>query len=116
MPKISGNLLLEDARPVVLHAHLVAVGPSLLDVDPDFRQDAGFFAGVERVVDRLLDRGQQRLARVVETEQVAVLGEELADGDIPLAGGHRFGSGPPALAMTRGAVAAGSLPVCRGAR
>ena len=63
-------------------------------MDPDFGQDAGLFAGVERVVDRLLDGGQQGLARVVEAQQVAVLGEELADRDVALAGGHRLGRGP----------------------
>ena len=63
------------------------------DVDPDLRQDAGLFAGVERVVDRFLDRGEQRLARVVEAQQVAVLGEELADRDVALLGGHRLGGG-----------------------
>ena len=46
------------------------------------------------VVDGFLDRGEQRLAGVVEAQQVAVLGEELADGNIALAGGHRFGRGP----------------------
>ena len=50
-----GDLLLEDAGPVVLHAHLVAVRPDALDVDPDFGQDAGLLAGVQGVVDRLLD-------------------------------------------------------------
>ena len=65
----------------------------LLDVDPDLGQDAGLLAGVERVVDRLLDRGQQRLARVVEAEQVAVLGEELADRDVALRRRHRLGRG-----------------------
>ena len=74
-----GDLLSEDARPVVLHADLVAVLRRALDVDPDFGQDAGLFAGVQGVVDRLLDGGQQGLAGVVETQQVAVLGEELAD-------------------------------------
>jgi hypothetical protein len=44
-----------------------------------------------RVVDGFLDGGEQRLARVVEAEQVAVLGEELGDGDVPLLGRHRLG-------------------------
>ena len=66
------------------------------DVDPDLGQDAGFFAGVERVVDRFLDGGQQRLARIVEAQQMAVLGEELADRNVALRGGHRLGRGPAA--------------------
>ena len=97
------DLLLDDARPVVLHADFEAVGAGALDVDPDFGQDAGLFAGVQGVVDRLLDGGQEGLAGVVEPEQVPVFGEKLADGDVALAGGHRlgrgaatqFGRGPP---------------------
>ena len=88
------DLLFDDARPVVLHADLVAVLADALDVDPDFGQDAGLFAGVQGVVDGLLDGGQQGLARVVETQQVPILGEKLADGDVALAGGHRLGGGP----------------------
>ena len=106
-----GDLLLEDARPVVLHADLEAVRADALDVDPDFGQDAGLFAGVQGVVDGLLDGGQQGLARVVEAQQVAVLGEELADGDVALAGGHRLGGGPAAQPRRRGAVAAGRAAV-----
>src|SRR6185295_15433683 len=62
----------------------------------------------ERVVDRFLDRGQQRLPRVVEAEQVAVLGKKLADRDVALAGGHRVGGGAPFVALGR-AVGAGGL-------
>ena len=97
------DLFFEDARAVVLHADLEAVGAGLLDVDPDFGQDAGLFAGVERVVDGLLDGGQQGLARVVEAQQVAVLGKELADRDIALAGGHRLGRRPAPRRPARGA-------------
>ena len=57
-----------------------------------------------RVVHRLLDRRQQRLARVVEAEQVAVLGEELADRDLALLLGLLFGAA---------AGAAGGLPPAR---
>ena len=90
------DLFLDDAGAVVLHADLEAVLAGAFDVDPDFGQDAGLFAGVQGVVDRLLDGGQQGLPRVVEAQQVAVLGEELADGNIALAGGHRLGGGSPA--------------------
>ena len=79
LPKIVRDLLLDDAGAVVLHADLEAVRAGGLDVDPDLGQDAGFFAGVQGVVDRFLDRGQQGLARVVEAQQMAVLGKELAD-------------------------------------
>ena len=62
-----------------------------LQLDDDVRQDPGFLAGVERVVDGFLDAGEERLARVVEPEKVAVLGEELGDGDLALAGAHLDG-------------------------
>ena len=66
-------------------------------MNPDFGQNAGLLAGVERVVDRLLDGRQQGLAGVVETEQVAILRRKLADRDITLAGGHRLGRRAAAL-------------------
>ena len=60
-------------------------------------QDAGFLAGVERVVDGFLDGGEQRLRGVVEAEQVAVLGEELRDRDLALLRGQRLGRHPRRL-------------------
>ena len=94
------DLGFHDARTVVLHGHPKPIRLSLLEVHPDLRDDARLFAGVERVVDRFLDGGQQRLAGVVEAQQVAVLGEELADRDIALLGRHGFGRGaPPRLAV-----------------
>jgi hypothetical protein len=61
------------------------------DRDPDFGEDPRLLAGVQRVVDGFLYRGQQGLARVVEAEQVAVLREELADRDLLLLRGHTLG-------------------------
>ncbi len=86
-------------------------GPVALDVDPDFRQDAGLFAGVQGVVDRLLDGRQQGLARVVEAQQVPILRKELADGNIALAGGHRLGGGPAARFRRGNVAAASALPL-----
>ena len=57
---------------------------------------------------------KQGLPGVVETQQVAVLGKELADGDVALAGGHRLGGGPAARPRGRGAVAAGRAAVGAG--
>jgi hypothetical protein len=96
------DLLAHDARAVVDDRHAVAaalcggraVRLEVLDDHRDLGEDARLLAGVERVVDRLLDGGEHRLARVVEPEQVAVLGEELADGDVALAGGHALGVRP----------------------
>jgi hypothetical protein len=63
-----GNLFLHDARAVVFDADAVPVLGDLGDVDRDRRQDARLLAGIEGVVDRLLDRGQQGLGGVVEPE------------------------------------------------
>ena len=67
----------------------------LLEVHPDLREDPCLFAGVKGIVDRLLDARQQGLSRRVEAKQMAVLGEELTDGDIPLSGSEGLGRGPP---------------------
>ncbi len=91
------DLLFQNARAVVLHADFETVRTGRLDMDPYLGQDAGFFAGVQRVVDRLFDRREQRLAGIVEAQQMAVLGKELADRDIALTGGHRFGPWPGAV-------------------
>ena len=88
----AGYLLPDDARAVVRHRDAEALlAGGLLDGDGDIGQDAGLFAGVEGVVHGLLDGGQQGAARVVEPEQVAVLGEELADADLALLLGHVVG-------------------------
>ncbi len=97
------NLLAHDARAVVDDGDAVAralrggwpVGLQVLDRDRDVGQDARLLARVEGVVDSLLDGGQQRLAGVVEAEQVPVLREELADGDVALARGHFLRGEPP---------------------
>ena len=101
-----GNLLPEDARAVVLHADLEAVLADAFDVDPDLRQDAGLFAGVQGVVDGLFDGREQGLARIVEPQQMAVLGKKLAYRDFLLTGGHRLRGRPAAVARDL-AVAAG---------
>ncbi len=59
------DLLLDDAGAVVLDADLKPIDARRFDVDPDFRHDARFFAGIERVVDRFLD-GRQQCAGVIE--------------------------------------------------
>ena len=95
------DLLADDAGAVVGDGDAVlgglggggAVGLEVLDDDGDVGEDAGLLAGVEGVVHGFLDGGQEGLAGVVEAEQVAVLGEELGDGDLALLGRHRFGGG-----------------------
>src|SRR3989475_11805603 len=89
------NLLADDAGAVVGDrnpeaARLARWGRSLpigdgLHLDDHVGEDPGFLAGVERVIDGLLHTGEQRLSRIVEPQEMPVLGEELGDGDLPLA-------------------------------
>ena len=58
LAKDKRNLSLDDSRSIVLHANLVAIDARLLNVHPDFRQDGGFFASVDGVVDGFLDGRQ----------------------------------------------------------
>ena len=98
------NLLADYPGPVVDHRHAeagrlarqaaaVPVGRRDFHVDQDVGQDAGLLGRVQRVVDGFFDAGEEGLARVVEAEQVAVLGEELGDRDLPLPGSHLHGGG-----------------------
>ena len=101
------DLCRDDAWAVVLDDHLVGVLPLGVapELDQDLRQDPRLLAGVEAVVDRLLDRCQQRLARTVEAEQVAVLGEELRDRDLALLARHAVScraAGPSRGLLLRG--------------
>src|SRR5439155_16474188 len=59
-----------------------------LQLDDHFREDSGFLTCIKRIIDGLLDAREQRLSRVVETQEMPVLGEELGNGDLPLASPH----------------------------
>jgi hypothetical protein len=96
------NLLADDAGTVVGDDDAEAgglarrwrwrpVGRRHLQRDVDVGQDPRFLSRVERVVDGFLDAGKERFSRIVEAEQVAVLGEELGHRDVPLAGAHLGG-------------------------
>ena len=95
------DLFLHNSRTIVLDTDLETVRACGLDVHPDFRNDAGFFAGIQRIVDGLFYSSEQGLARIVESEQMPVLGEELADRDIALFRRHAFGGYPPARLLLR---------------
>ena len=79
-PEYVGDLLLDDARAVVLDGHLVLVVFLLIHLDEDVGEDTRVLAGVEAVVDRLLDGRDKRPCEGVEAEYVLVLLEELGDG------------------------------------
>lgn len=87
------DLFFNDPWAVVLDGDAEAAGLGLVDSDPDFREDAGFFASVERVVDGFLHGGQESFAGIIESEKMSIFCEEFADRDIALFGGHRFGGG-----------------------
>ena len=106
-----GNLLPEDARAVVLHADLEAVVADAFDMYPDLRENASLFAGVEGVVDGLLDGRQQGFARIVEPQQMAILGKELADRDFFLTGGHRLRGRPATVGVDLAVALGGSVAV-----
>ena len=93
--EIQLDLFLDDARPVVLHANLETIYPGRFNMHPDFRNDSPFLARIQGIVHGFLDCRQQRLARIVESQKMPVLREELADRDIPLLRRHRFGGDPP---------------------
>ena len=94
------DLLAHDARPIVHHRHAIprllgvrrALRLQVFDDHRDVRQDPRLLAGVQRVVDRLLHRRQQRLAGVVEPEQVAVLGEKFAEQCVNEITAYGFGA------------------------
>ena len=75
--------------------------------DLDVREDARLLGGVEAVVHRLLHRREEGLRGVVEAEEVAVLAEELGDGDLALAPGELLGGD----AATRGGLGPLAAPL-----
>ncbi len=109
------DLRLDDPGPVVLHRHAKALILHMPDGDPDRGEESRLLAGVERVVHGLLDGGQQRLLRVVESQQVPVLAEKFRYRNFPLAPGHAFRG--LALAGPRGgglSLGHGNSPVWKG--
>jgi hypothetical protein len=79
-----GDLALDDAGAVVLDDEGVLVVVALVDLDADVGQHVALLAGVEGVVDALLDARDEGSGRVVEPEDVLVPLEELRDGDVSL--------------------------------
>ena len=75
------DVLGDDPRAVVLDRDPEGLGTGPTDLDLDVGEDLGLLAGVERVVDGLLDRGDHPADGRVEAEQVLVLLEELRDRD-----------------------------------
>jgi hypothetical protein len=77
-----------EARGLAGRGWRGAVARRDLQRDDHLRQDPGFLGGVERVVHRFLHAREEGLARIVEAEEMTVLGEELGDRDLPLSGAH----------------------------
>ena len=92
------DLLAHDAGPVVDNGNAktirlarrrcrAAVGNDF-ELDDDFRQDAGFLTSVQCIIDGFFDASEQRLAWIIEAEQMTVLGEKLRDGNLALTRAH----------------------------
>ena len=77
-----GDLIFDDPGTIVGHPNAKAILGNFLDGDLDLGKNFSFLAGIERVVDRFLDRGQERFLGVVEAEEVTVLGEEFRNLDL----------------------------------
>src|SRR5262249_42796496 len=84
------DLLLHNSGSVVLHADLEAIRRRCFNMDPDFRNNSGFLACIERIIDGFFYSGKERLAWVIESEQMPVLRKELADRDVTLLRRQRF--------------------------
>ena len=91
------NLFFDDSRAIVLDRDAKSTGLRLVDPHPNLWQNARLLASIKRVVDGFFDGREQGFARVVETEQMPVLGKKLADGHVALLGGHRLGGGSACL-------------------
>ena len=92
------NLLADNAGAVVDHRYPKAVRlargrwrlavRSHFELDHDFRQNACFLAGVKRIIYGFFDAGEQGFSRIVEAQQVTVLGKEFGNRDLALTGPH----------------------------
>jgi len=92
------NMLADDAGPVVRHRDPEpgglagrrgrAVGRHDFELDGYVRQNSGFLTGIERVIDGFFHAGQQRFPRIVEPQQMPVLGEKFRNRDLPLSRAH----------------------------
>src|SRR4029078_10247652 len=69
LAKDQRDLLPDDARTVVLNSDFESFGARRLHVNPEFGNDAGFFTGVQRVVDCFLHCREQSLARIIKSQQ-----------------------------------------------
>jgi hypothetical protein len=58
------------------------------DLDMYFRQNSCLLTRIERVIHGLTDRREEGLGRIVEPQEMTVLGKKLTDGNVPLANGQ----------------------------
>ena len=87
-----GDLALDNSRAVILHDH-PRCAVAVADLHGDVREDARFLASIERVVDRFLDRGDKRLGKSIEAEQMTILEKELRNRNFALPTRHFEGGG-----------------------
>ncbi len=83
-PEDEGDVLRHNPRAVILDRYPVDLGIDLSHADKDIGEHLRLLAGVERVVHRFLDGGDDTARRRVKTKKVLVLLEELCNADTPL--------------------------------
>src|SRR6266508_6642977 len=83
-PEHIGDFLLHDARAVVLNDDEEFVLVGLADLDEHVGKYVRIGGGVQRIVNSLLDRGEERLRRRIVAEDLLVPLEELGDADLAL--------------------------------
>ena len=72
---------------VILHDH-ARFPVAFADLHADIGQYPRFLAGIERVIHRLLNRGDQCLGGGIKTEQMTILEKELRNRNVALATRH----------------------------
>ncbi len=87
------DLTPKDPGAVVRDRDRQSVGAGFRDLDQDLGEDPGLLAGVERIVDPLLDGREECSQRVVEAEDLAIPLEELGDRDLALLRCELLGEG-----------------------
>ena len=86
----------DDSRAVVFHND-PRFPVAIAHLHADIGEDPGFLAGIESIVDRLFDGRDQCLRGGIKAEQMAILEEELRNGNFALPTRHFEGGGGQGL-------------------
>ena len=94
------DLALYNPRAVVFHDD-ARLSVAIAHLHTDLGKYPRFLAGIERIVHRLFDGGDQCLGGRIEAEQMTVLEKELRNGNFPLPARHFDGGGGCGLPVRR---------------